>query len=397
MKRKIKVDIKKDRKWGNAFKKVPGWDLEKIKAAKVMVVGAGALGNEVIKNLTLLNVGHIMIVDFDVVEYDNLAKSILFREADTGAKKAHVVAKNLKKINGEVKTMSVIGDIATDIGLGVFRRMDVVIGCLDNRLARMFINRHCFKVNKTWVDGALENLAGQFSVYAFDESCYECSLTEEAWDIIHFRMGCPDIAKRNASQGTITTTPLSSAIIAAFQVQEALKVIFGDSENLMIKEAFRYNGAKNSFLKYKKSGLTKRCYSHVCYDKIIEVPNLSHTNTINELLTWLERHFNTDTAKILLDEDIVLQVATSKNRNKCSTAIYKNHLLKSKEISQLVREPDEDLHIIDSTNILDRSFPFLNKTLVEIGIPFLDILKVEANRDIHFVELTGDLNKLKFT
>ncbi len=396
MKKKITVDLQKNRSWGNAFKKVPGWDLEKITAAKVMVVGAGALGNEVIKNLTLLNVGHILIVDFDIVEYDNLAKSILFRESDTGAKKAHVIAKNLKKINKEVKTMSIIGDIATDVGLGVFRRMDVVIGCLDNRLARMFINRHCFKVDKTWIDGALENLAGQFSVYAYDKSCYECSLTEEAWDIIHFRMGCPDIAKRNASQGTITTTPISSSIIGAFQVQEALKVIFKDDKNLMLKEAFRYNGANNSYLKYKKSGLTKRCYSHVSYDKIIEVPNLSNNNTLNELLAWLEKYFKSDAVKVLLDEDIVLQVATSKNRKKCSTAIYKNHLLEAKEVRQLVREPDEDLHIIESTNIIDRTFPLLNKTLNEIGIPFLDILKVEANRDIHFIELTGDLHKFKF-
>jgi len=396
VKKKIKLESTKNKTWGSAFENVPGWDLNKIKAAKVMVVGAGALGNEVIKNLTLLDVGHLLIVDFDNVEYTNLAKSILFRKEDTGTKKALAIAKNLKQINNSVKTLSIVGDIANDIGLGVFRRMDVVIGCLDNRLARMFINRHCFKVNKSWVDGGIENLSGGFSVYASGKACYECSLSDDAWEVIRFRMGCPDIAKRNASLGVITTTPISSSIIGSFQVQEALKIIFGDEKNSIVGEKFRYDGSTNFFLKYKGSELKEDCDSHVSFDPIIEAPKLSHNNTIKEVFDWLEKQFETKQLKILLEDDIVLEVVTSNRGKKCFPAVYKSKLAEASEVIALERQPDEELYIKESTTFINRDFSFPNKTLKQIGVPFLDILKIETHDDIHYVELTGDVDLLRF-
>lgn len=396
MKRRIKIQHDPQKKWDEAFWTIPGWNPEKIKAAKVMVVGAGALGNEVIKNLTLLNIGHILIVDFDVVEFKNLAKSILFRKEDKGQRKSEAIVKNLKDVNDEVKVQSINGDIGVDVGLGVFRRMDVVIGCLDNRLARLNINRNCFRVNKTWVDGALENLAGTFSVYSSGITCYECGLSEDAKEIIQFRMGCPDIAKRNASAGSIATTPLSASVIGAFQVQEALKVIFGNEENSILGEAFRYNGMNNFFLKYKLSNLKEDCESHELYEDIIEAKELSHENTVREVLDWIQNYFKTKDPKFLVKEDIVLEAVTTKSGKKCKTAIYKNYLFEAEEVKKIEIQPDEELHILDSTWIVDRAFPFPNKTLKDIKIPFLEILKVEAKDDIFYVELTGDENKLQF-
>lgn len=394
---KITLDNTHNHKWDKAFWAIPGWDPEKISKAKVMVVGAGALGNEVIKNLTLLNVGHILVVDFDLVEFNNLAKSILFKKEDTGTKKAHAIVKNLKDINSNVKTLSIDGDISTDVGLGLFRRMNVVIGCLDNRLARMYINRHCFKVNKSWVEGALENLSGRFSVYTPGKSCYECNLSDAAWDIIRFRMGCPDIVKRNASLGVIATTPVSASIIGGYQVQEALKIIFGNHDTSIAGEGFHYDGRTNFFLKYKEPQPKEECGSHIIYESIKEVSALSHNNTVEEILDWLEEHFETKEIKILVEEDIVLEVVTSKSGNVCYPAIYKNHLMDDETVLQLERAPEEDLSVSKSITYLDRGFPFPKKSLKAIGIPFLDILKVEANNDIHFIELTGDEEILVFT
>ena len=109
MKKKITINLNEDRDWGATFGAIPGWDSQRLREAKVMVVGAGALGNEVVKNLTLLNIGHLFIVDFDIVEYNNLAKSVLFTKNDTGAKKADVIARNLKLINDGVKTQTIVG------------------------------------------------------------------------------------------------------------------------------------------------------------------------------------------------------------------------------------------------------------------------------------------------
>ena len=76
------------------FRQIAWWDQGRLSRAKVLVVGAGALGNEIIKNLALLGIGNVLIADFDRVEHSNLSRSVLFREADNGASKAEVAARS---------------------------------------------------------------------------------------------------------------------------------------------------------------------------------------------------------------------------------------------------------------------------------------------------------------
>ncbi|MCD4665194.1 MAG: ThiF family adenylyltransferase, partial [Bacteroidales bacterium] len=130
--------------WGeDVFSLLSWFDIEKVKNAEVMVVGAGALGNEVLKNLALFGIGNIVVVDFDRIEHSNLCRSVLFRaeDAENMEYKAEIAAKRIKEINPGINILPISGDIGSDVGLGVFRKMDVVIGCLDNRFARFLINR----------------------------------------------------------------------------------------------------------------------------------------------------------------------------------------------------------------------------------------------------------------
>ena len=83
-------NLRKDRL--GTFEFISWWEREKVQNAKVMVIGAGALGNEVIKNLSLMGVGNLFIVDFDKVEAANLSRSILFREGDNNRSKAEIAA-----------------------------------------------------------------------------------------------------------------------------------------------------------------------------------------------------------------------------------------------------------------------------------------------------------------
>src|SRR4051794_40041528 len=125
---------------------IPWWRQDRLAAAKVLVVGAGALGNEVVKNLALLGVGTTIIIDLDDVEPSNLSRSVLFRTGDGGRSKAAVAAERAREINPEVAFLPIHGDVITDVGLGLFADVDVVIGCLDNREARLWVNRQCWKV-----------------------------------------------------------------------------------------------------------------------------------------------------------------------------------------------------------------------------------------------------------
>jgi len=160
------------------FNLISWWEREKVEKARVLVVGAGALGNEVVKNLALMGIGYIYFIDFDTVELANLSRSVLFRESDSGREKAEVAAARVKDLNPGVHVQYLHGDVTTQIGLGVFRRMDVVIGCLDNSEARLAVNRFCYWMNKPWVDGAIQELLGLVRVFVPGwGACFECSLT----------------------------------------------------------------------------------------------------------------------------------------------------------------------------------------------------------------------------
>src|SRR5947199_7301806 len=106
------------------------WDQKKLARAKVLVVGAGALGNEIVKNLALLGVGNILVADLDRVENSNLSRSVLYRAADNGRAKADVAAKSARDIYPDLKIQPFVGNIVYDLGMGVFRWADVVIGGL---------------------------------------------------------------------------------------------------------------------------------------------------------------------------------------------------------------------------------------------------------------------------
>lgn len=170
---------------------IPWWDQDKLKHARVMVVGAGAIGNELIKNLSLLGVGTIFVVDMDEIEHSNLTRSVLFRREDVSHYKADVAAMRGMELNPDVCIHALCANVVTEVGLGLFRRMDVVLGGLDNREARLSMNQSCYKVNIPWIDGAIEALGGFARVFIPPEGpCYECTMTEADWQQIRKRKSC---------------------------------------------------------------------------------------------------------------------------------------------------------------------------------------------------------------
>lgn len=121
----------------NAFRSISWWQPEVLRDAKIAVLGAGVVGNEVIKNLAFMGVGQILIADFDTIERANLTRSVLFRQRDEGQRKAEVAARAAKDQNPDISVEWFHGDVTHDLGLGVFRRMDVAICWLDSGQARL--------------------------------------------------------------------------------------------------------------------------------------------------------------------------------------------------------------------------------------------------------------------
>ncbi len=136
------------------------WDQERLAQSKVLVIGAGALGNEILKNLALLGVGNVFVADLDRIENSNLSRSVLFREEDCGRGKVEVAVQRMREIYRGTKATAWRGNVVYDLGLGVYRWADVVIGGLDNREARVAINQSAARAGRVWIDGAIERLEG---------------------------------------------------------------------------------------------------------------------------------------------------------------------------------------------------------------------------------------------
>ena len=210
------------------FRLIGWWDQSKLAAAKVLVVGAGALGNEIVKNLALLGIGNILVADMDRVENSNLSRSVLYRESDNGRFKADVAVESAIAIYPEIRAYAFNGNVVHDLGMGVFRWADIVIAGLDNREARLTINRHCQKVNRPWIDGAIEAIAGTARVFLpGDGPCYECTMSQTDWKLLQARRSCNLLSRSEMEQGKTPTTPTIASIIAAVQCQEAVKLLHG--------------------------------------------------------------------------------------------------------------------------------------------------------------------------
>src|SRR3954463_1414037 len=121
---RVSLDDAGDDRFGR-FRLIGWWDQARLARAKVLVIGAGALGNEIVKNLALLGVGNVLIVDMDRIENSNLSRSILYRATDNGTYKAQAAARAARDVYPDIRSHALVANAVYDIGLGVYRWADV--------------------------------------------------------------------------------------------------------------------------------------------------------------------------------------------------------------------------------------------------------------------------------
>jgi adenylyltransferase/sulfurtransferase len=375
-------NLQKDRL--GTFEFISWWEREKVQQAKVLVIGAGALGNEVIKNLALMGVGHIFIIDFDKIEAANLSRSVLFRESDNNRSKAEVVAARAKSINPEVHIQYLNADVTTDLGLGVIRRMDAIVGCLDNREARLAVNRFCYWMNKPWVDGAIQELLGLMRVFKPGEgACYECTLTEQALRDLSLRYSCQLLARQNVLLGKVPTTPTIASIIGGMQSQEALKLI----HNMPVEpgKVVHFNGLTN-MMHTTAYVPREECESHWSYGEITELPARAERTTLQDLLR-IARSDLGEQAVIELDQELITSL-------ECPSCHSVEQVLRP--MSEITFEAGHCptcgiLRDAQFTHVIIGNEDFLHRTLSSVGVPPLHILRAQNGLEYRFYELTGDL------
>lgn len=367
---------------------IPWWNQELLKKSTVMVVGAGAIGNELIKNLALLGVGKIVIVDMDKIEQTNLTRSILYRMKDVGKYKSQAAAEAAMEINPDVKAICLNQNIVTDIGLGVFRSMDIVLGGLDNREARLAINQSCYKVNKPWIDGAIEVLNGFARVFVPPGPCYECTMTETDWKLINKRKSCALLTHDEMLEGKTPTTPTSSSIIAGVQVQEMLKILHNDRNlPILAGKGYVFNGlTHDSFVvEYQ---LKDDCMSHDLYENIREMDWSAREITIKDILQQASEDLG-DGVIIEFDRDIATTATCVCGHTK---DIFNTvNRLRGKDI---VCEKCGKSMQFETVHTINGEEDFLDKKLYEVGIPLYHIIAVRKGMKYVYYELSKDKNEV---
>ena len=205
------------------------WDQEKIAKCRLLVIGAGALGNEILKNAALLGFTQVVVVDLDRIEESNLSRAVLYRSEDVGRFKAEAAAAAYRSLATGCNACILWWPmLCMGAGLVCSSGADVIVAGLDNREARLWINRSAWKVNRPWIDGAIEGINGVVRVFLPGVApCYECTLGEVDWALLQKRMSCNLLVLEPTVEGKIPTTPTISSIIAGVQVQEAVKLIHG--------------------------------------------------------------------------------------------------------------------------------------------------------------------------
>lgn len=233
---------------------------QKLKAAKVLCIGAGGLGSPLALYLAAAGVGTLGIVDFDVVDYTNLQRQIIHTTDDVGRKKLDSAADKLKAINPFINLRTFETRLTSANALELFRDFDIIADGTDNFPTRYLVNDACVLTGKPNVYGSIFRFEGQASVFATDEGpCYRCLYPEPP---------PPGLVPSCAEGGVLGILP---GLVGVIQATETIKLILGQGDSLvgrlLLVDAL---GMKFRELKLRKNPECPACGTHPTVKELID-------------------------------------------------------------------------------------------------------------------------------
>jgi molybdopterin/thiamine biosynthesis adenylyltransferase/rhodanese-related sulfurtransferase len=232
----------------------------KLKAARVLCIGAGGLGSPLALYLAAAGVGTLGIVDFDVVDYTNLQRQIIHTTADVGRKKLDSAAESLKAINPFVQIVRFDTRLSSDNALDIFREFDIVADGTDNFPTRYLVNDACVITGKPNVYGSIFRFEGQASVFATEDGpCYRCLYPEPP---------PPGLVPSCAEGGVLGILP---GLVGVMQATEVIKLILGKGDPLIGRLLLIDSlGMKFRELKLRKNPDCPVCGTHPSITELID-------------------------------------------------------------------------------------------------------------------------------
>lgn len=222
-----------------------GWlDLDAVFRSRVLLVGAGALGNEVAKNLALSGFRSITVVDHDKVTTSNLARCLFFsrEDVDAGRPKAEAVASGIARLSPDALPRPVVGTIER-MSDEEFLGHDIVLGCLDNIAARIHTNARAYGAGIPLIDGGMQGFVGRvMTVLPPGGPCLQCAMNRTHAKVASLRFSCTGsdvVFHEPVVPAEITTT----SVVSAVMVRESLKIA-SKRPDMISSSIFYYDGGR---------------------------------------------------------------------------------------------------------------------------------------------------------
>lgn len=248
---------------------------QELKAASVLVVGAGGLGCPVLQYLAAAGVGHLGVVDGDIVSLSNLQRQILYTEADIDRPKAETAAEQIRLLNPHIDVVAYNTELQHENALEIIAPYDIVVDGSDNFETRYLLNDACIIANKPLVFGSIDKFEGQVSVFNYQNGpTYRCLFPD---------MPPPNMMPNCAEIGVIASLP---AIVGSLQANEVLKIITGIG-TVLSGELLLFNALTLQFHQFKFSLDEKNRQIHTLQKtskKICAAPQIIAYSHLQELL-----------------------------------------------------------------------------------------------------------------
>jgi molybdopterin/thiamine biosynthesis adenylyltransferase len=381
-------------------RRIEWWDQEALSRARIMVLGAGAIGNEVLKNLALLGVGYLFVADFDEVAPSNLSRTVLFRAGDVGKKKAEAAAERTRElcVHPRAQVDWFHGDIVWELGVGVFRRMDLVLGCLDNIETRFAVNRTCWLTGKPWIDAGIFELGARVNVYVPPTPpCYECGASTAQLRAMRQRYSCEDFKRRSHDTGRVATVQIAAALVGALQVQETVKILCGKQS--VVGAQIYYQGALHDFDVIPLQA-NPACQAHATFPEVAPAP-LTSRMSLREFLEYVThpQRSGAGAALELFDRSFVTDFPCRSCGNlirfdRPPFRIFDDEALCGDCIAGRVHEPALEAAVgerLGRFSLEETPARLLDLSLEALGIPPLHVVAVQARAGGYsYFELSTD-------
>eukprot|EP00938_MAST-03A_sp_MAST-3A-sp1_P003262 g3262.t1 len=235
---------------------------KRISTCKILVIGAGGIGCELLKNLALSGFRNVETIDLDTIDVSNLNRQFLFRKEHVGKSKANVAKEAMLRFNPDVNIIAHHGNVKSEkFNLRYFKQFTIVMNALDNIGARRHVNRLCLAANIPLVEaGSTGDLGQAYTIKKGVTECYECQ---------------PKAAPKKYPICTIRSTP-SKPVHCIVWAKEFHKLMFGNTEESMLFEEDEADSVYMSVVKSRSSSqqdsssYAKRVFRAIFHDEILK-------------------------------------------------------------------------------------------------------------------------------